>query len=66
MNMKENTMKNYMVIILTDEGEQIVNFFDKYQDAENCRMNSECGMGWYAEVYAREEIESGIRAYSLI
>lgn len=59
-------MKKYMVIILTDEGEQIANFFDKYQDAENCRMNSECGMGWYAEVYARETDESGIKAYCLL
>lgn len=59
-------MKKYMVIIVDDEGEQFCNFFDKYQDAENCRMNSECGMGWYAEVYERETDERGIAAYLLV
>lgn len=58
-------MKQYMVIILDEEGEQIVNFFDKYQDAENCRMNSECCMGWYSEVYERVDDEAG-RRYEII
>ena len=44
-------MKKYMVIIKDDQGEQFANFFDSLKLAENCRMNSECGMGWYAAIY---------------
>lgn len=44
-------MKKYMVIIVDDQGEQFAEFFNTYKEAENCRMNSECGMGWQASVY---------------
>lgn len=43
-------MKKYM-LILQGDGEQSAQFYDTWHDAENCRMNAECGMGWYAEVY---------------
>ena len=57
-------MPKYMVVVLTDDGETFANFFDDVVKAENCRQNSECGMGWYAEVYERVEGEFG-REYKL-
>lgn len=59
-------MKNYMVIVLDETGEQSAHFFDEFSDAENFRMNAECGIGWYAEIYARVTIDEGFTAYSLI
>lgn len=49
-------MKEYMVIFLI-EGIQSVSFYDRYQDAENARMNCECGMGGYAEVYKYSRLD---------
>ena len=45
-------MKKYMVVMMF-EGEQHVSFFDDAMAADNCRMDCECGMGGYAEVYER-------------
>ena len=45
-------MKKYMVITLVD-GEQHAKFFDTHDEAETYRMNCECGVGGYAEVYIR-------------
>ena len=43
-------MKNYMVIVLID-GKQSAKFFDHLMDADQYRMNAECGCGGYAQVY---------------
>ena len=43
-------MKKYMVIVQTDEGE-VRWYYDDLAKADNARMDSECGMGWYAEVW---------------
>lgn len=45
-------MKKYMVISLVD-GETGAFFTDSFQEAENYRMNGECGVGAYCEVYER-------------
>ena len=52
-------MAKYMVVVKTDDGETFANFFEEYIKAENYRMDCECGMGWYAEVYERVETECG-------
>ena len=59
-------MKKFMVVI-KNEDRQSACFFNKYADANNCRMNCECGIGGYAEIYeyAKDE-ESGISSYVLI
>jgi hypothetical protein len=49
-----------MVIINTDDGPDAF-FTDSLDKAENTRMDSECCMGWYAEVYERIEDEAGPR-----
>ena len=43
-------MKKYMVITVVD-GEQGAAFFDDQTAAEQYRMNCECGVGGYAQVY---------------
>ena len=43
-------MKKYMVITRID-GEQGAAFFDKMTDAEQYRMDGECGCGGMAQVY---------------
>lgn len=53
-------MTKYMVIINADDGPDAF-FTDSLDKAENTRMDSECGMGWYAEVYERIEDEAGPR-----
>lgn len=57
-------MKKYMVVVFGD-GETWAEFFDDLVKAERYRQNSECGMGYYAEVYERIETECG-REYQFI
>ena len=45
-------MKNYMIVILLD-GEQSAYFTDDYTSAHNARMDAECGLGAYVEMYQR-------------
>lgn len=45
-------MKNYMIVILLD-GEQSAYFTDDYMSADNARMDAECGLGAYVEMYQR-------------
>ena len=55
-------MKKFMVVIFAsdEDGEEtFAKFFDTYGDASNARMDAECGMGWYAEIYVRQETECG-------
>lgn len=46
-------MKKFMVITSID-GSQHAKFFDKLVDAEEYRMNAECGCGLRAQVYELE------------
>ena len=60
-------MKNYMLIVLPSKEENgkiiklpdetFAHFFDKYQDARNSAMDYECGVGWYWELYERQELK---------
>ena len=43
-------MKQYMVIVKGDD-EQGAKFFDSWIDADSYRMDAECGLGYYAQVY---------------
>lgn len=54
-------MKKFMVVVNMGDGKQFAHFYDNLDKAEDCRMNSECGMGWAAEVYERVEDEEGSR-----
>lgn len=47
-------MKKYMVVYII-EGEQHAIFSDDMEKVEQFRMDTECGMGGYAEVYVRSE-----------
>lgn len=47
-------MPKYMVITKGD-GEVWAAFFDSITEAEDYKMDGECGMGFYAEVYERDE-----------
>lgn len=51
-------MKTFMIIGLV-EGKSFAKFADTYDEARDIAMNVECGLGGYAEIYAREETESG-------
>ena len=60
-------MKKYMVVY-TVEGNQGASFADDYTEARNKKMDIECGLGGYAEIYTRtgNEIEDQPPEYVLI
>ena len=49
-------MKKYM-IVYTIEGSPGASFKDTYDEARGAKMDIECGLGGYAEIYGREEYE---------
>ena len=51
---RANNMEKYMVVTRI-EGKSGARFFDDREKAEQYRMDCECGVGGYAEVYVREE-----------
>lgn len=51
-------MPKYMIVMQLD-GETFTSFAEKASDADNIRMNCECGMSGYAEVYERTKTEWG-------
>ncbi len=53
---KVTKMKKYMLIWIDEDGETNVHFFDLFQNMENARMDIECSLGLYAEMYARNHI----------
>lgn len=46
-------METFMIIGLV-EGKSFAKFADTYDEARDIAMNVECGLGGYAEIYARE------------
>ena len=58
-------MKKYMIVYsIKDDHEglepvQSALFADDYTEARNKKMDVECGLGGYAEIYGREEREDG-------
>lgn len=57
-------MEKYMLII-NEEGYPEVIFTNDYNDAKRMKQDAECGMGYYAELYSREETRHG-REYRLL
>ncbi len=61
-------MKKYMIVYCI-EGEDPVQgaaFADDYMEARNKKMDIECGLGGYAELYGREEHTNDLPEYVLI
>lgn len=59
-------MKKYMIVWKDEEGNQGAHFTDSYTAAEQTRMDMECGMGWYAEIYERTTDEDGMSTYEFL
>lgn len=51
-------METFMVIGVV-EGKSFAKFADTYDEAKDTMTNIECGLGGYAELYAREYAGSG-------
>lgn len=47
-----------MVVYALSTGDGVT-FADDYAEAKNKKMDIECGLGGYAELYGREEREDG-------
>ena len=59
-------MKKYMVVVKFEDGQNAA-FFDKLTDAEQYRMDAECGIGGLAEVYEyKEETETEVGGYEFL
>ena len=58
-------MKKYMLVYII-EGEQGAKFSNNYLEISNAKMDVECGMGGYAEIYKRIEVEEGMMEYVMI
>ena len=58
-------MPKYMVITKGD-GEVWAAFFDSITEAEDYKMDGECGMGFYAEVYERMTDKDGAEYYEFM
>lgn len=53
-------MKLFMVVGESgDERECFTKFADTYAEASTAKQSIECGLGGYAEIYAREKGEGG-------
>lgn len=50
-------MKRYMVLVKDEDGNQFTRFFDKFQEADNYRMDAEVGLGWYAAIYSWRRLD---------
>lgn len=60
-------MKKYMVVMSSTETEGPIGFFtDDIRIAQNAKMDFECGLGGYAEVYERITDEEGLDRYELL
>lgn len=57
-------MKKYMVAYMV-EGKTCASFYDTIGEADNARMDIECGLGGCAEVYERKDTECG-KGYVLL
>lgn len=65
-------MKKYMIVYeIKDDHEGLdsvhgASFADDYTEAKNKKMDIECGLGGYAEIYGREEYDGQPPEYVLI
>lgn len=51
-------MKSFMLIGIIEE-QQFARFSDNYNEISAWKMDVECGLGGYAEIYIREKFEYG-------
>lgn len=58
-------MKKYMLVYII-EGEQGARFSDNYLEISNAKMDVECGMGGYAEIYERMKTDEGEMEYVMV
>lgn len=58
-------MEEYMVVSRC-EGSTYAKFFNDYSEAEQYRIDVECGIGGYLEVYERTTNEDGIISYTFL
>lgn len=58
-------MKKYMLVYIID-GEHGARFSDSYIEVCNAKMDVECGIGGYAEIYERMETEDGTMEYVMV
>lgn len=60
-------MQKFMCVYQdNDEDGTGASFYDHYSEARNAKMNYECGLGWYCEIYERKEIPDQGFEYVLI
>ena len=52
-------MKRFMVVYVVDGSQEAI-FCDNYLKASRSKMDIECGLGGYAELYERMETEDGV------
>lgn len=58
-------MPKYMLVIKDEDGTGTL-FFDNLTAAEQSRMDAECGMGAYVEVYERTTTDDGFECYEFL
>lgn len=58
-------MKKYMLVYVID-GEQDARFSNNYLEISNAKMDIECGLGGYAEIYERMETDDGEMEYVMV
>lgn len=59
-------MKRYMIVISDNEGNQSAVFTDNSNQAWDTRMDAECGLGYYAEVYEYQADDDGEESYHFL
>lgn len=59
-------MKRYMIVISDEKGEQSAVFTDSRDQAWDTRMDAECGLGYYAEVYEYQMDDDGNESYQFL
>ena len=58
-------MPKYMVVF-NGGNETGVSFRTNYEAAKNFKMDVECGLGLYAEIYVRETGDDGMEEYRFL
>lgn len=66
-------MGKWMVVYKNEQGKWAAAFYDDYADACKARMDMECGLGWYSELYERvaspdqpEDMPDEFKAYEYV
>lgn len=59
-------MKKYMLVCKGENGIQYALFCDSAAEAHDLKMDAECGLGDYCEVYERTVDEDGVESYTFL